>query len=89
MELAARLLTPDAGPSETARRAELRGHVRAALEQLAAGDREVLVLRHLEQLSVKEIAAVLRVSEGAVKTRTLRALRRLRAALGDNHSGGR
>ncbi len=46
---------------------------------MAAGDREVIVLRYLEQLSVCEIAAVLGVSEGAVKSRHMRALLRLRA----------
>ena len=89
MELAGRLVSSATGPSGTARREELRVRVRQALEHLSERDREVLVLRHLEQLSVKEIAAVLGVSEGAVKTRTLRALQRLRAALGEDNAEGR
>jgi len=56
--------------------------VQAALAQLAEHDREVLVLRHLEQLSTREIAAVLGITEGAVYTRHLRALERLRTLLG-------
>jgi DNA-directed RNA polymerase specialized sigma24 family protein len=42
--------------------------VRAALERLAAADREVLVLRFFEQLSTRELAGVLGVSEAAAKS---------------------
>jgi RNA polymerase sigma-70 factor, ECF subfamily len=52
------------------------------LAQLAEQDREVLVLRHLEQLATHEIAAVLGITEGAVYTRHLRALERIRTLLG-------
>jgi DNA-directed RNA polymerase specialized sigma24 family protein len=41
----------------------------------------VLILRHLKQLSTAETAAVLRITEGAVKLRYLRALDRLRSIL--------
>ena len=47
----------------------------------------MLVLRHLEQLSTREIAAVLGVTEGAIYTRHLRALERLRGLLGDELGG--
>jgi RNA polymerase sigma-70 factor (ECF subfamily) len=62
-------------------RTELRNRVRAILAQLGPRDREVLVLRHLEQMSSREMAAVLGVSEGAVRVRHLRALRRFREML--------
>ncbi len=84
--LAERLVAGSA-PSAGLRRAEQRAAVRAALERLAAADREVLVLRYLEQLSAGEAGAVLGVSEGAVRVRVLRALRRLRDLLADR--GGR
>ncbi len=42
-----------------------------------------LVLRYLEQLSTKDIAAVLGISTGAVKTRHFRAVQRLQAVLSD------
>jgi RNA polymerase sigma-70 factor (ECF subfamily) len=71
-----------ASPSEKLVQAELRQRVRIALDGLPELDREVLVLRHLEQLSTEETAAVLRISSSAVKMRTLRALQRLRLTLG-------
>jgi RNA polymerase sigma-70 factor (ECF subfamily) len=84
LELAARLLARGSSPSARLRRHELRDRVQEALAQLPGPDREVLVLRHLEQLSTSEISAVLGLSEGAVYTRHLRALERLRRLLGDD-----
>ncbi|MEV0535280.1 SigE family RNA polymerase sigma factor [Kitasatospora sp. NPDC050463] len=55
-----------------------------ALARLPAKDRAVLVLRYWEDRSVEETADVLRASSGAVRTRTTRALGRLRALLGDS-----
>jgi RNA polymerase sigma-70 factor (ECF subfamily) len=81
MQLADRVLARQSSPSDRAMRSELRARVRAALDQLGERDHEVLVLRHLEQLSTREIAAVLGISEGAIKVRHLRALERLRALL--------
>jgi RNA polymerase sigma-70 factor (ECF subfamily) len=81
LELATRLLARGSSPSARMRRAELRDRVRFALGQLSENDREVLVLRHLEQLAVPEIAAVLGITSGAVCTRHLRALDRLRCLL--------
>jgi len=80
MELAERLLAGEA-PSAGLRREEQRVRVRQALEQLPERDRDVLVLRYLEQLSTAETAAVLGSSPGAVRVRTLRALQRLRDIL--------
>jgi RNA polymerase sigma-70 factor (ECF subfamily) len=82
LDLAGRLLARGSSPSARLRREELRGRVRAALAQLPEGDRELLVLRHLEQLATPEIAEVLGITEGAVYTRHLRALERLRGLLG-------
>jgi RNA polymerase sigma-70 factor (ECF subfamily) len=84
LELADRLATHGSSPSARLRHAELCGRLRWALGQLAEGDREVLVLRYLEDLSTREIAAVLDVTQAAVKMRQLRALRRLRDLLGDD-----
>jgi RNA polymerase sigma-70 factor, ECF subfamily len=55
--------------------------VRAALEELPADFREVIVLREIEGLSYKEIAAVVQVPIGTVMSRLARARDRLAAVL--------
>lgn len=79
--LAARLVAHDLRPSEVAIRAERKVRVQEALDRLRPMDREVLALRHFEQLSRAEIAQVLDVSEAAAAKRYIRALERLREAL--------
>ena len=80
-DLAERLLAPGTGPSAALNRRERAARVRTALDRLPERDREVLVLRYLEDLSTADTAAVLGCSEGAAKVRLLRALRRLRDIL--------
>jgi RNA polymerase sigma-70 factor (ECF subfamily) len=80
-ELAGRLAASGTSPSQRLVRAELRQGLQRALQELPERDREVLVLRQLEQLSVAQTAKVLGISAGAVKVRHLRALQRLRALL--------
>jgi len=69
-------------PSRAAGRAEAQASVRAALEELEAMDREVLALRHFEQLSNAETAQALGIQPSAASKRYVRALRRLGEALG-------
>jgi RNA polymerase sigma-70 factor (ECF subfamily) len=76
-----RLVDGGTSPSRRLLRQELRRRVREALDRLDPRDREVLVLRYLEQMSTSEIAATLGVGQGAVKMRHLRALQRIRAEL--------
>jgi RNA polymerase sigma-70 factor (ECF subfamily) len=83
LDLARRLVAPGTSPSKQAALDELRFRVRDALARLGERDREVLVLRYLEQLPTAETAAVLGITEGAVKTRHVRALERLRGLLGE------
>lgn len=81
VDLAGRLVASGTSPSGRMLRDEVRRRVREALGQLAARDREVLVLRYMEQLSTAEIAAVLGITVGAVKTRHFRAIERLHRLL--------
>jgi RNA polymerase sigma-70 factor (ECF subfamily) len=82
-ELADRLGGKTSSPSGRAVRQELRDRLRTALARLNDRDREVLVLRYLEQLPTADIAAVLGISAGAVRVRHTRALTRLHALLGE------
>lgn len=84
VELAQRLCLSGSSPSQHLAKSEARALVHAALDRLSERDRELLVLRHLEQLSVREIAAVLGISEGAVRVRHVRALERMRDLLGED-----
>ena len=84
--LADRLVARGSSPSRRLIRAELRDRLKAALDRLPPRDREVLVMRHLEQMEVAEIAAVLGLTAGAVMTRHTRALARLRGLLDDEGS---
>jgi RNA polymerase sigma-70 factor, ECF subfamily len=68
-------------PEERLMQQHTVARVRAALEQLPDDFREVVVLRELEGLSYKEIAAVIRVPIGTVMSRLARARERLAAVL--------
>jgi RNA polymerase sigma-70 factor (ECF subfamily) len=81
LELVDRLIDLRSSASRKLLREELRTRVSDALRELSARNREILVLRHLEQLSTSETAAILHITEGAVKLRHLRALDRLRSML--------
>jgi RNA polymerase sigma factor (sigma-70 family) len=71
--------SPEAAVLSHARRDELL----AALGELDQRDRDVLVHRFLLELGEEETAAALGVRRGTVKSRTSRALERLRAVLGE------
>ena len=79
--LADRLVTTSTGPLRRLIRAERVQRVRQALEGLADADREILTLRHLEQLKLAECAAVMSISLTASKKRYLRALEQLHTTL--------
>ncbi len=76
------------GPLTRVSRDELRRHVRRSIAELAEIDREVLMLRYLEQLSVRDVAQILEISEAAVKGRQLRALERLRNMIDSEYGEG-
>ena len=73
-----RLATSGTSPTANLRRVELRKRVGRALDALREGDRDVLVLRYLEDLPFVEVASVLGITENAAKVRHFRALDRMR-----------
>jgi RNA polymerase sigma-70 factor (ECF subfamily) len=79
--LAAQLLGKLTSPSQAAIRVEKQMRVQEALDGMDAVDREVLVLRHLEQLSNVETAQVLELSPSGATARHVRALKRLRSLI--------
>jgi RNA polymerase sigma factor (sigma-70 family) len=80
----------DASPDPEARLIQQQAvdEVRGALEALPADFREVLVLRELEELSYKEIAAVVGIPIGTVMSRLARARERLAGVLVASNTGG-
>lgn len=68
-------------PSQAATREEARALVLRALEELDEMDREILALRHFEDLSNEEAAGELGIEPAAASKRFARALQRLRPAL--------
>jgi RNA polymerase sigma-70 factor (ECF subfamily) len=85
--LAAHLLANDPRPSEVAVKDEIRRLLQEALEQMDPVDREVLVLRHFEQLSRNETARVLGLQDAAASKRYVRALAKLKKILAQMPGG--
>jgi RNA polymerase sigma-70 factor, ECF subfamily len=79
--LAAHLLGRETSPTQAAVRAERLVRQQEALNALDPLDREVLSLRHFEELTHAEAARVLEVQEAAAAKRYVRALKRLKDVL--------
>ena len=79
--LAAQLLGRLTSPTQAAIRAEMQLRLQEVLNTLDPIDREVLVLRHFEELSNNETAEVLGIQKSAASNRYVRALRRLKEIL--------
>ncbi|QDV07939.1 ECF RNA polymerase sigma factor SigE [Planctomycetes bacterium Poly30] len=71
-------------PSERAEHDERTHAFSAALDKLKARDREIIVLRHYQDLSYKDIAAALSIPEGTVMSRLFHARKRLQALLSED-----
>ncbi len=81
VSLARHLLGHLSSPSAAVMRAELSSQLETALSTMSDIDREVLALRHFEELSNSETSLVLEMSEQAASARYVRALARLRHVL--------
>src|SRR5487761_1262706 len=85
VSLAAQLLGQLTSPSQAAVKAEMRIQLQEALNSLDPLDREILALRHFEQLSNAEAAQELELEPSAASKRYLRALARLQKILRELH----
>ncbi|MEM7232480.1 MAG: sigma-70 family RNA polymerase sigma factor [Planctomycetota bacterium] len=81
LALASQLLGRITSPSERAIKAEARAQLQIALNDMDPIDREILSLRHLEDLTNKEAALELGLDKSAATKRYMRALRRLRETM--------
>ena len=66
---------------ENARGEDVREQVERALHELPTLQRAVVILRHMDGLSTKQVSRILRCTEGTVKTHLFRGLKKLRKKL--------
>jgi len=78
MSIASQLLGNFTSPSQVAMRDEVAAQLDKAIESMEPIDREVLALRHFEELSNSEVAEVLEIQQKAASIRYVRALKRLK-----------
>lgn len=83
VDLAAQICDTEATPAAAATMEELQRRFQAAIETMEPADREVIIMRHFEQLTNQDVAAALDLSAAAASMRYLRAIRRLRTLLGE------
>ena len=86
IELAAHLCDPQLTPAAAVTQKEMARRVERAIGQLNDQDCEIVLMRHYEQLSNQEAAQALGLTGPAASMRYLRAVRRLRALLGETGS---
>lgn len=83
LDMASRFIDAELTPAAASIRKELEQRFFDALQKLEDDDREVIVMRHFEQLGNSEVAQALHLSQAAAGMRYLRALRRLKTLLGE------
>jgi RNA polymerase sigma-70 factor, ECF subfamily len=86
LSMARHLVASMTSPSQVLGQAELAERLQRALDLMDPVDREVLALRHFEELANHEVAEVLGIQQKAASIRYIRALRRLKTIL-DEVSG--
>jgi RNA polymerase sigma-70 factor, ECF subfamily len=81
IEMAGQFVDQELTPASAAMKEELKRRLHAAIGELEEDDREIILMRHFEQMSNQEVAALHGVTEAAASMRHLRALRRLKELL--------
>jgi RNA polymerase sigma-70 factor (ECF subfamily) len=81
--LAAQFLGSFTSPSGAAMRVEMAARLEAAIDTMSPTDREILALRHFEELTNQEAAEVLGLEEKAASIRYVRAIKRLKEILSE------
>ena len=81
ISIAAQLVGNLTSPSHVAMRGERLARLREALDSMDEIDREVLALRHFEELGNNEVADILGIQKTAASNRYVRALKRLKQVL--------
>jgi RNA polymerase sigma-70 factor, ECF subfamily len=84
LDLAAQLRDSELTPASAALHQEMQRRLAAALGAMTDEDREIILMKHFEQMPNQEIAQFLGLSEPAASMRYLRALRKLKASLHEN-----
>lgn len=76
-------------PARSAEASLIQEHISRALQKVSPKERTIFVMRHFNDLDTKEIAEILKVSQGTVKSFLFRAIRKLRKELSPcfGHSG--
>jgi RNA polymerase sigma-70 factor (ECF subfamily) len=87
VSLAAQLLGRFTSVTQAVQRAEMQLILQEAINALDPIDREILALRHFEELSNDETAQVLGIEEAAAAKRFFRATKRLKAILESSTDG--
>ncbi|CAM2849637.1 RNA polymerase sigma factor [Rariglobus hedericola] len=75
--------TEMATPGDITVTQELVDHIAVGMEKISAKHREILILRNVKNMAYEEIAEVLSISVGTVKSRIARARESLRSAIGE------
>lgn len=70
-------------PEKYAQKKQIQVHVDTALEKLTPRERAVFVMRHYQEMPGKQVATLLSISEGTVKSLLYRAIKKLQVLLSD------
>jgi RNA polymerase sigma-70 factor (ECF subfamily) len=80
-QILANLIATTSTPCAKAMRGELRDRLTQVIQEIPESDRNILLLRHFEQLTNQEVAETLKMNQSSVSTRHVRALVKLKSLL--------